>query len=97
MSLSFSLTTNRCLGLTVVVNHLSVEGDGNVAVLGYTVSSALDRAKASVGLGNLGNERVREMGSSLPHTVGQYCFVNIPSISVLEWHPFTISSAPDDG
>ena len=24
---------------------------------------------------------------------GQYCFVNIPDISLLQWHPFTISSA----
>ena len=28
------------------------------------------------------------------HEVGQYCFINIPSISTSEWHPFTISSAP---
>lgn len=28
-----------------------------------------------------------------PYYPGQYCFINIPSISLLEWHPFTISSA----
>lgn len=27
---------------------------------------------------------------------GQYAFINIPSISPLEWHPFTISSSPDE-
>jgi len=27
---------------------------------------------------------------------GQYAFVNIPSITPLEWHPFTISSSPGD-
>jgi len=27
---------------------------------------------------------------------GQYAFINIPSITPLEWHPFTISSAPDE-
>jgi len=27
---------------------------------------------------------------------GQYVFINIPSITPLEWHPFTISSAPGD-
>lgn len=27
---------------------------------------------------------------------GQYAFINIPSISPLEWHPFTISSAPGE-
>ena len=25
---------------------------------------------------------------------GQYAFVNFPTVSALEWHPFTISSAP---
>lgn len=33
-----------------------------------------------------------------PHFVfhpGDYIFVNIPSIAVYEWHPFTISSAPE--
>eukprot|EP01116_Phalansterium_solitarium_P022588 TRINITY_DN751_c0_g1_i1.p1 TRINITY_DN751_c0_g1~~TRINITY_DN751_c0_g1_i1.p1 ORF type:complete len:889 (-),score=261.30 TRINITY_DN751_c0_g1_i1:493-3102(-) len=27
-------------------------------------------------------------------TAGQYAFVNIPSVSQFQWHPFTISSAP---
>lgn len=27
---------------------------------------------------------------------GQYCFINVRRIAVDEWHPFTISSAPDD-
>jgi len=27
---------------------------------------------------------------------GQYAFINIPSITPLEWHPFTISSSPGD-
>ena len=35
-------------------------------------------------------------GQTLTHSMGQYCFINIPSVSELEWHPFTISSAPDD-
>mmetsp|Transcript_19750 Transcript_19750/g.59654 ORF Transcript_19750/g.59654 Transcript_19750/m.59654 type:complete len:963 (-) Transcript_19750:862-3750(-) len=30
------------------------------------------------------------------YTPGMYTFVNVPDISVTEWHPFTISSAPGD-
>jgi len=30
------------------------------------------------------------------YKVGQYCFLNFPQLSVLEWHPFSISSGPDD-
>lgn len=28
---------------------------------------------------------------------GQYCFVNVPSISAFDWHPFSLSSSPLDG
>lgn len=28
--------------------------------------------------------------------VGQYIFINVPSASVLEWHPFTLTSAPEE-
>jgi len=34
--------------------------------------------------------------SKLGHVAGQYAFINVPAISVHEWHPFTISSAPAD-
>lgn len=27
---------------------------------------------------------------------GDYCFLNIPSVAQFEWHPFTISSAPEN-
>jgi predicted ferric reductase len=30
------------------------------------------------------------------HRVGQYMFVNFPTLSPLEWHPFSISSGPDE-
>ena len=30
------------------------------------------------------------------HKVGQYYFVNFPSLSMTEWHPFSVSSGPDE-
>jgi hypothetical protein len=33
---------------------------------------------------------------SSPYGVGQYLFIQCPHISQIEWHPFTISSAPDE-
>jgi len=30
------------------------------------------------------------------HRVGQYMFLNFPTISVTEWHPFSISSGPEE-
>ena len=34
-------------------------------------------------------------GGTLQYHAGQYAFVNVPAISELQWHPFTISSPPD--
>eukprot|EP00732_Lithocolla_globosa_P003817 Lithocolla_globosa_v1_NODE_3219_length_1729_cov_6.909797.p1 type:complete len:556 gc:universal NODE_3219_length_1729_cov_6.909797:1671-4(-) len=31
------------------------------------------------------------------YVAGQYAFINVPQISRYQWHPFTISSAPDEG
>jgi len=30
------------------------------------------------------------------HRVGQYVFLNFPTISLTEWHPYSISSGPDE-
>ena len=27
---------------------------------------------------------------------GQYCFINMPKVSLYQWHPFSIASAPDN-
>lgn len=33
---------------------------------------------------------------AMRHEAGQYCFVNVPELALLEFHPFTISSSPLD-
>ncbi|KAI9985159.1 hypothetical protein PInf_004484 [Phytophthora infestans] len=41
--------------------------------------------------------RVRkDTGEAFEYEAGQYAFLCIPSISSLEWHPFTISSSPNE-
>jgi NADPH oxidase len=35
--------------------------------------------------------------SSLRYKPGQYIFINFPEISQFQWHPFTLTSAPEDG
>uniref|UniRef100_A0A7S3PPL8 Calmodulin n=1 Tax=Aplanochytrium stocchinoi TaxID=215587 RepID=A0A7S3PPL8_9STRA len=34
--------------------------------------------------------------NGLDYKAGQYVFLNVPEISLFEWHPFTLTSAPDD-
>ncbi|KAJ3178698.1 hypothetical protein HDU85_005101 [Gaertneriomyces sp. JEL0708] len=34
---------------------------------------------------------------SFNYKPGQYLFLNIPSVSYFQWHPFTISSTPEEG
>ncbi|KAJ3090669.1 hypothetical protein HK102_003004 [Quaeritorhiza haematococci] len=34
---------------------------------------------------------------SFKYKPGQYLFINIPEVSPLQWHPFTISSTPEEG
>ncbi|KAE9331654.1 hypothetical protein PR003_g14905 [Phytophthora rubi] len=41
--------------------------------------------------------RVRaDTGSSFKYEAGQYVFICVPKLSLLEWHPFTISSSPHE-
>lgn len=46
---------------------------------------------------SMGEATSREDSSNFRFQCGQYLYLNIPSISPYEWHPFTISSAPSDG
>ena len=32
----------------------------------------------------------------LQHGTGQYYFVNVPALSIMEWHPFSVASSPLD-
>ncbi|XP_063288295.1 NADPH oxidase 1 [Pelobates fuscus] len=38
--------------------------------------------------------QMKKQGFSME--VGQYIFINCPTISTLEWHPFTLTSAPEE-
>lgn len=40
-------------------------------------------------------EIVLQPSSSFSFRAGQYAFINIPTLTPLEWHPFSISSAPE--
>ena len=73
----------RSIGIAVRMESVTVEGDGNVVHLVYTVALP-------------GAPFMRSAYGPLPCQMGQFCFVNIPAVSQLAWHPFTISSAPGD-
>jgi NADPH oxidase len=34
---------------------------------------------------------------SMSYKPGQYIFVNVPAVSQFQWHPFTLTSVPEDG
>ncbi|GAA5948535.1 hypothetical protein JCM10213_003893 [Rhodosporidiobolus nylandii] len=43
-----------------------------------------------------GTMELRFTKPSFSYKAGQWLFLNVPDVSSLQWHPFTISSAPDD-
>lgn len=43
-----------------------------------------------------GAMELRIIKPSLKYVPGQWLFIQVPDISKFEWHPFTITSAPDD-
>ena len=67
----------------VRVCSLDVEADGAVICLGYEC----DVPGAAAGA---------ESEGPLAHAMGQFVFLQVPAIATVEWHPFSISSAPAD-
>jgi len=53
----------------------------------------------ALSLGSLDNGEITTISlkaADFQYQAGQYCFLNVPGISSLQWHPFSISSAPGD-
>jgi ferredoxin-NADP reductase len=75
---------SRCVGISVNVEYANVieNGESSVIFLSYKahMPSLLSLTKPK----------------PFTYEMGQYVFINIPDISIAEWHPFTISSAPND-
>ncbi|XP_069681708.1 NADPH oxidase 5 isoform X2 [Periplaneta americana] len=63
------------------------------------VSMQSERGKTYIRCGTLLPSKVTQLVIKRPHHFdfhpGDYVFVNIPAIAKYEWHPFTISSAPE--
>ena len=81
---------SKCLGTAVHVESLSVmsaagSSGSDIIELKYTVSTQRPNIFCKPA-----------EPAALTHQIGQYCFVNVPVVSQLAWHPFSISSAPGD-
>jgi len=63
---------------SATVSSVSVVGDNNIAKIEFVISSSL----------------INPNNGPINHEAGQYVYINIPDISQVAWHPFTISSAP---
>ncbi|GLD98883.1 hypothetical protein PINS_up007601 [Pythium insidiosum] len=61
-----------------------------------TDSSEPSVASASITLVAPGVVRVQWPRASFRFSAGQYVFLCVPSMSLVEWHPFTIASAPHE-
>ncbi|KAG6964152.1 hypothetical protein JG687_00006146 [Phytophthora cactorum] len=94
------MKTHWVLFITVFIagvahgNILKEERDTNMGVI------ASDHVSVAALAGNITRvsfPRVRrDTGEVFKFQAGQYAFLCIPSISKLQWHPFTISSAPHE-
>lgn len=59
-------------------------------VIGYTVSNLTTKDM------NFETWFVRGQSAALPSQMAQYVFLNVPAISSTAWHPFSISSGPNE-
>ena len=75
---------SRVVGTSVIIEQATVleASDSSVTCLTYRANETLVSAYGKK--------------APLKYQMGQYFFVNIPEISILEWHPFSISSCPSD-
>ena len=83
---------HTCVDNNVKVVKLSCEESPGITQLSYLVSNPLSDLWRKIS--SFGRDQSESGYHPLEHDIGQYCFVNIPAISTMEWHPFTISSAP---
>eukprot|EP00047_Mylnosiga_fluctuans_P005539 m.241090 g.241090 ORF g.241090 m.241090 type:complete len:808 (-) comp13782_c0_seq1:109-2532(-) len=61
----------------------------------YRSARAVDIVKITpLDCGAAGNVTEIRCTAPIKFFPGQYCFLNVANVSLLEWHPFTISSAP---
>jgi len=57
---------------------------------------AFNGSRAAAGVTEITVKASDVLRFGAPHFAGQFAFINIPAVHGLQWHPFTISSAPDD-
>ena len=86
----YIIRMKNSLGIQAKIAHLDVEGSGNIISLGYSVKYL------SSSIVNYFFGRADHLNDTFQYSMGQYCFINIPAISSLEWHPFSISSSSYD-
>lgn len=70
-------------------SYLSTNGMSCV-VIGYTVSNLTTKDM------NFETWFVRGQSAALSSQMAQYVFLNVPAISSTAWHPFSISSGPNE-
>lgn len=56
----------------------------------------IQRIRAAAGVTEITVKASDVLRFGAPHFAGQFAFINIPAVHGLQWHPFTISSAPHD-